>query len=40
VDNENSCWARAFVRGGERRVELVIPPGRVVLAVGQAVYVL
>jgi len=40
VDNENSRWARAFVRGGEKRVELVIPPGRVVLAVDQAVCIL
>lgn len=41
VSNENRHWVRALLeRRGEGRVELVIPPGRVALAVGQAVYVL
>ncbi|MFP3320065.1 MAG: hypothetical protein RXO24_05840 [Acidilobus sp.] len=41
VSNENRHWARALLeRRGEGRVELVIPPGRVALAVGQAVYIL
>jgi hypothetical protein len=41
VSNENRHWVRALLeRRGEGRVELVIPPGRVALAVGQAVYIL
>jgi len=39
--DENRHWVRALLeRRGEGRVELVIPSGRVALAVGQAVYVL